>query len=429
MRRAALRLSAAAGLVLALAAPAYAAWNAGGTGQGSTRADTLPKGPTPTATTPIGRDVQVTWDQVPFHGSSLLRTFTGGGYQLTRNGVAVGSPCVNLPAAATATSATCIDTGVTPGSTTYQVVPQLGSWSGAAGTPVTVTVPEPTLTLPTSAAWTSPSTALMGTVQGFLDQATMVYRLDDPMTGAVITSGLSPFPTNPTTTQNTSLLVGCGPSSSNAHTVYVASDRAPATSTFTGNFANVLCPSAVTSTVGSVARQAQPNDTFSITWSRAVDGTTICKDLTGSGTTSLANNLTVSIEDGTGSTADQLVVRAPAGTALLALGATGACGTKAPLLAGLLGTDGVVNLGSISLGSPDYVSGAPLVFAGSGTNRSYLSLTNNVLTVTLGSLASGGTAATAAAGSVATFTPSSTIKSASGNLNAQGFQGSGAPLF
>jgi hypothetical protein len=95
------------------------------------------------------------------------------------------------------------------------------------------------------------------------------------------------------------------------------------------------------------------------------------------------------------------------------------------LLDGGAGSDSVTvtsgtctfNLGTLSLGSGGYVTGGSSVFKGNGSNASKITWTSgtNTLLITLGTKTGTGTTATVAAGSIATYTPSTSQQDVAGN--------------
>lgn len=206
--------------------------------------------------------------------------------------------------------------------------------------------------------------------------------------------------------------------------MYVLSGLEQAAGAFTFDFSTVLCPSTLGSTPGVTAGHAETADALTVTFSRAVNGSTICSSLTTTpGTT--PGSLLATIVDG-GSANDTLTVTAPAP----ATAADEACGSKAgvclPLVPCVLPQAGTVTLGSVDLGSTAYATGGDVTF-GTGTSLG-VDATGTLLTLTLG-IKGGATNGTAPVGSVARYTPASGIKSAVGSLSASGFQRSGSRLW
>lgn len=396
--------------------PALAAWNAGSSGAtGYTQADSLPAGSAPTAVTRLGRDVDVTWPQVLFRGQPL-GSYSTGRYTMERNGTAAAGTCTAPLSPGGVVLNTCRETGLAPGSYAYRVTPQLASWSGAASSPTNVVIPAPTLTF-SPATLSAPGDSLIGTVDAFLDGAALTYRLENATSGAVLAGTLATFPTAPATAQATSVPIGYGPATGSPHDVYLSGGGEQTVGSFSYDFSTVLCPSALTSTVGSAAGQAQAADTLVIAFSRAVNGGSICSGLSAGSIT--PGSLRATIRDG-GTGNDTLEVTAPEPSS----GANEACGSVAPVcvLACLLGSDGVVNLGTFNLGSTEYATSGNVTF-GTGTSLA-LDTAGKVVTLKLGTKG-GATNGTAPSGSITTYTPSRTITSASGSLPAQGHMTSG----
>lgn len=394
--------------------PALAAWNAGSSGAtGYTEADSLPAGSAPTAVTRLGRDVDVTWPQVLFRGQPL-GNYSTGRYTMERNVTAAAGTCTAPLSPGGVVLNTCRETGLAPGSYAYRVTPRLASWSGAASSPTNVVIPAPTLTF-SPATLSAPGASLIGTVDAFLDDAALTYRLGNATSGAVLAGTLATFPTAPATAQATSVPIGCGPATGNPHDVYLSGSGEQAVGSFGYDFSTVLCPSALTSTVGSAAGQAQALDTLVIAFSRAVNGGSICSGLPANGIT--PGSLRATIRDG-GTGNDTLEVTAPAPSS----GANQACGSVAPPVCVppvicVLGSDGVVNLGTFNLGSAEYATSGDVTF-GTGTSLA-LDPDGKVVTLKLGTKG-GATNGTAPSGSITKYTPSTTITSAFGNLPAQG---------
>lgn len=407
--------------VVVSAGPAVAAWDATSSGAATAAvADALPAGTPPTSLTRLGRNVDVAWSQVDFRGQRL-GAHTGGHYSVTRSGAAAGGTCAGALSPGSAAGSTCRDSGLAPGTHTYAVTPHLAAWSGAGSSAVSISVPNPSLTFP-SPSWSADG-PMEGSVDSFLDGAPLAYRLGDPTTGPVLDGTLSTFPTAPTGPAATSVSVGCGPSTGTSHLVHVVSGGEKATASFTADFSSMLCPSSLASFPGLTAGRAEASDTFSVTFSRPINGSSVCSSLTTEGTT--PGSLRATVVDG-GAGTDTLVVEAPAP----ATAVDEACGSKAgvclPLTPCVLPEDGTVRLGTLDLGSTGYAVGGDVVF-GTGTSLS-LDETGTVLTLTLGASTST-TAGTAPSATVARYVPSAHITSAVDALPASGHQTSGSPLW
>lgn len=408
-------------VVVVSAGPAVAAWDATSSGAVAvTASDSLPSGAAPTSLTRLGRNVDVAWSQVDFRGQPL-GSHSGGHYALTRSGAATGGTCAGALTPGSTASSTCRDSGLAPGTYAYAVTPRLSGWAGAASSGVSITVPNPRLSF-ASPSWSAGS-PLEGALDAFLDGAPLTYRLGDAAAGPVLQGTLTTFPTAPSAPASTSVSVGCGPSTGTSHVVHVISGGESASAAFTADFGSVLCPSSLASSPGVTAGLAEATDTFSITFSRAIDGSSVCSSLATGGTT--PGSLRATVVDG-GAGNDTLVVEAPAP----ATAVDEACGSKAgvclPLVPCVLPADGTVRLGTVDLGSTGYAVGGSVVFD-TGTSLA-LDGTGTVLTLTLGASTST-TTGTASSGSVTRYVPDAGITSASGGLSASGYQTSGDRLW
>lgn len=149
-------LAVAAVLAAALASPAGAYWQAGGTGGGQAPVATLAAGQQPTASA-AGATVAVQWAQTAF-GGAPLGGYAAGGYTVRRY-PAGGGPAVT-PAATcdavvggAAATLSCQEAGVPPGAWRYAVTPVLGTWTGdesPLSAPVAVAPAAPVLTAVTA---------------------------------------------------------------------------------------------------------------------------------------------------------------------------------------------------------------------------------------------------------------------------------------
>ena len=156
-------------LLLVLAAPAAAYWQAGGAGTGQAPVDTLASGNLPTTSASLNT-VTVTWPQSTLQGNRI-GGYTGGGYTIRRypasGGTAVtpNGACALMISGSTATLS-CQDTSVPVGSWRYTVATRLNSWTGAESlqsASVTVAPAAPTLT--SVAAQNPPAGQSTGSIQ------------------------------------------------------------------------------------------------------------------------------------------------------------------------------------------------------------------------------------------------------------------------
>lgn len=149
----------------------------------------MPTGPVPAASV-AGRNVALSWSQVtlpgptPVNASLVERYDSGGGPQ------GVGSSC-----SGTVSGLSCTEVAVPPGTWTYAISPKHHGWVGPEGPEsIEVTVDPPSLGLdpPTTLA-TLPS-VLTGAVASFATGETIVFRLDDPDTGPVLSGNVTSSP-------------------------------------------------------------------------------------------------------------------------------------------------------------------------------------------------------------------------------------------
>jgi hypothetical protein len=143
---------------------------------------------------------------------------------------------------------------------------------------------------------------------------------------------------------------------------------------------------------GGTAGKVERGDTVAIQFAQAMTESTICSTWSGAGDQSIAGNnqVTVTITNGTAGANDVLTVTSSACT---------------------------LNVGSIDLGSPNWVT-ATATFSGGGGSKSTLAYggsanaTNpNTLTITLGALSSG-TVGTGVGASTITYTPAAALRDA-----------------
>lgn len=234
------RVALAVSLVLAVVAGptvARADWNAAGAGGGYGRAVTLPTGPVPNASV-TGRNVVVSWSQATFPDSSpvnasLIERYDGGDVAQ-----GVGAAC-----SGTITTLTCTEAAVLPGTWTYTVTAKHHDWIGAEGPEsLAVTVDPPSLTFSSSTTLATLPGGLSGDVASFVTDETIVFRLDDPVTGTVLSGSVtdSPIPFSGTSPVSVTIPVL---TAAGSHTVYaVGSAGSQASATFTVSPHDVTAP-------------------------------------------------------------------------------------------------------------------------------------------------------------------------------------------
>jgi len=140
------------GLTLLAASSAAAHWRGTGSGSGSAATATMPAGAQPSTSVSV-RDVTVSWAQSTFR-SSLLGTFSGGGYSVRRYPAAGGTAVVPAAGCASTISGSgaslqCVEAAVPYGAWRYSITPVLGTFTGAESplsSTVTVAPGAPTAT-------------------------------------------------------------------------------------------------------------------------------------------------------------------------------------------------------------------------------------------------------------------------------------------
>ncbi|HEY8018929.1 MAG TPA: hypothetical protein VIG53_05465 [Actinomycetota bacterium] len=218
-RRARLGLAAAlAAIVAAGPGVALAAWAGAGSGSAWTKAVSAPTGATPSGSV-IGRNVTVSWSAARFPDNTAVNGYTVRRYNGAHVAQTVGASC-----SGTINALTCTEAAVPPGTWTYTVTPEHGQWTGveSADSPG-IAVGAPSLALAPATLATLPTT-LNGTVANFITGETIIFRLDDPSTGSVLSGTVtsSPIPTSggSAVTVTVPVLTPAG-----AHTIYAVGDQ------------------------------------------------------------------------------------------------------------------------------------------------------------------------------------------------------------
>ncbi len=197
-------------------AGADASWGGNGSGNGYSKARSMPGGNTPTPSI-TGRNVTVSWSTSSFAGGgpnindyTVKRYDTGGGAQT------IGANC-----SGTISALTCTEDNVPSGSWKYSVTPKAGTnWVGTESSQSTTqVVPNPTYTLSSSSTVTSLPTSLNGNLAAFKTGATVTYRLDDPSTGPLLSSGTTPSTIGNDGAASNSVTIPSG-TLNGSHTIY-----------------------------------------------------------------------------------------------------------------------------------------------------------------------------------------------------------------
>ena len=202
-----------ASLVVAGPGIAQAAWLGSATGNGYSRAVSMPQANTPTGSV-NGRDVVVSWTAARFPDNTPV-----AGYTVQRFDTATGtSQTVLASCTGTIGVLTCTEFGVAPGSWKYALTPKQGLWIGTQSLKsAAVIVGSPSLTLSTTTLSALPTTS-GGSVANFLDGEAVTYHLDSAG-GAVLAGSITPSPVPVGGSATVSVTIPAG-TSLGAHTVF-----------------------------------------------------------------------------------------------------------------------------------------------------------------------------------------------------------------
>ena len=211
------RVALAVSLGLAIVAGpsvAWASWTSPGAGSGYGKAVSMPGGPTP-APSVTGRNVTVTWPAATFPDSTPVNAYLVERYGAGHVPKGVGASC-----SGTLNALTCTESGVPPGTWTYAITTKHHGWIGAEGPESAgISVAAPSLTFTSSTTLATLPQAVAGTVASFKTGETIVFRLDEPSTGPLLSGSVtsSPIPFSGTSSVSVTIpvLVSAG-----AHTVY-----------------------------------------------------------------------------------------------------------------------------------------------------------------------------------------------------------------
>ncbi len=169
----------------------WAQWVAHASGAGTVDADTLPEGDIPFAVV-AGRNVTVTWDQATLTSGDPVQ-----GYHLQRYPLTGTTPAtMTTTCTGMITALSCVETNVPPGIWRYTITPLQAGWTGLEspfGSAVTVGNPALSFTSSTTIPAASLPVALSGTLDNFLSNEPITFRLDSPsgtvLSGSPATAG------------------------------------------------------------------------------------------------------------------------------------------------------------------------------------------------------------------------------------------------
>lgn len=207
---------------------AWASWGNGGGGEAYGAAVSMPTGATPSVSV-SGRNVSTSWAAATFPDSAPVNAYRLERYDPGDIAQGVGTPCGGTIAALS-----CIEAAVPPGTWTYAVTPKHYAWLGAESPKsTTVVVDPPSLVFSSPTILPTLPNTLSGDVASFITAETIVFRLDDPVAGAVLSASLttSPIPFSGASPASVTIppLTAAG-----AHTVYaLGSDGSQASAPFT----------------------------------------------------------------------------------------------------------------------------------------------------------------------------------------------------
>jgi hypothetical protein len=175
----------------------------------------MPGGNQPSVSATGGRTVTVSWAASTLPGPTPVN-----GYIVARYDAGSGTPA-SIGASCTGTIAalTCSETRVPPGSWVYAVTPRHGQWAGAQSpSSLTVTVASPSLSLAPGTVTSLPAIPT-GSIASFITGETLTYRLDDPVSGTLLTSTTTPSTIGTNGSASVSVTIPAG-TSEGSHTVY-----------------------------------------------------------------------------------------------------------------------------------------------------------------------------------------------------------------
>lgn len=399
MRRALHRLTsvaAAVAVVVVAAGTAEAAWSPGGSGGAYVKARSMPSGNAPAASV-SNRDVTVTWSQSQFPDGTAIAS-----YDVARYDAGTGAVQATLSSCSgTVTALSCTESGVPPGSWQYAVTPRRGNWRGAeSARSATVTVAAPALAFTSPTTVTALPATLDASLSSFTAGQTVTFRLDDPASGTVLASTVTPSPIPASGSATATVTIPKGVANNASHTVYAlgsGADRASAAISVA-----VPAPTPVDILLRNSqnllqAGRPKPGDTIEVTFSHAMDVASLCPTWSND-----AANQAITAND---------VVRveildnaAPSGNdSIRVTTTTAACG-------------GDFRFGSVDMGSPLFVTGGNAIFSGAAPSQSTVTwdAAARRLVVTLGARSGGVNPSKVAVPVTAVYTPNPAILSTSG---------------
>jgi hypothetical protein len=377
--------------ILAIPLHASAQWNSPGSGAAYSKARQMPVGNAPT-TNVTGRNVTVSWSVNSFPDGTPVNEYVVRRYDASTGTLqTIGAGCSGLIAALN-----CTENAVPPGTWRYTVQPRHGNWQGTeSATSSSTTVGSPTLSFGSPPPITTLPTTLAGTLTNFVTGSTVTYRLDNPVSGTLLsgTTTPSPIPNNGNATVSVTIPKA---TTNGAHVVYAIGNQGDVASAAIN--VNVTPPTPTDLMLRNVLTAGRPRQTdrIEVTFSQRMDVASICSTWSGDSTNQLI----------TGNNVAWVVITnnaAPSGNDQLTVATTAtACG-------------GQFHFGNVDLGSPNFVTG-DTYYGGSATNQTIVAwnATTFRLDITLGAIAFGPAPGTVGASVTATYTPDPVISNPSG---------------
>ena len=389
-------VAAALAIVVVVAGTAEAAWRSDGGGSGHVKARSMPGGNAPTAAV-ANRAVTVSWTQSSFPDGTAVNA-----YAVARYDAATGAAQTVLSSCAGSVNAlTCTESAVPPGSWRYAVTPRRGNWLGAESAPsAAVTVAAPALVFTSPTTVTALPTTLNAKLSSFVPGQTVTFRLDDPSSGTVLASTVTPSTIPASGDATAAVTIPKGVTNNAAHTVYAIGSGGDGASAGISVAVPAPTPTDVLLRNSQNAVQAgrpKPGDTIEVTYSQPLDVASLCSTWSND-----AANQSVTANDVV--RVDILDDAAPSGNdAIRVTTTTAACG-------------GQFRFGTVDMGSPLFVVGGNATFSGVAPSQSTIAwdAAARRLVVTLGARSAGVNPAKVAAPTTAVYTPDPAILSSSG---------------
>jgi hypothetical protein len=203
---------------------AYASWGNPGAGSGAVKAAQMPSATAPTSSVAV-HTVTVSWPAAAVGGHNVSG-YTVKRYNASGTAQTIGSGC-----SGTISGLTCTETSVPAGSWHYTVTPLQGGWTGSESSQsATATVQSPSLSFTSSTTVTGLPASLSANLTNYIPGQTITFRLDDPSTGTVLTSTISPtsVPASGAVTATVTIPTGV---SNGSHTIYAVDSQGDVAST------------------------------------------------------------------------------------------------------------------------------------------------------------------------------------------------------